>query len=65
MTTARVTLTISSRAQLRREIEEQVQHYLRGGGRIEILQTRLEAPPRPIGPVWWDSRGSGAIAPQD
>lgn len=59
--TERETLTISSRAQLRREIEEQVQQFLRGGGTIQVLRNQLSQAPRPIGAVWWDTRGSGPI----
>lgn len=58
----REALTITSREQLRREIEEQVQRFLHDGGHIEVLETRRDEVARPIGPVWWDSRGSGPIA---
>lgn len=58
MATEREALTISSRAQLRDEIEQQVQQFLRQGGQIEVLQNSLSQVPRPIGAVWWDTRGS-------
>jgi hypothetical protein len=60
--TERDALTITSREQLRREIEYQTQHFLRSGGRIEVLHSPSAQSPRPIGPVWWDSRGSGPVA---
>lgn len=43
---------------LRAEIENQVEQFLRQGGQIEVVQNQLQAA-RPIGPVWWDTRGSG------
>ena len=48
---------------LRSEIEQQVERFLNGGGRIDVVQNQLQAA-RPIGPVWWDTRGgsmSGAL----
>jgi len=60
--TIRDALTISSRASLRQEIEQQTQHFLRNGGRIEILQGPATQTARPIGPVWWDTRGNGPVA---
>jgi len=59
--TDREALTISSRAQLRREIEQQIQHYLSDGGTIEVIGNSLQTP-RPIGTVWWDTRGNGPMA---
>ncbi len=44
---------------LRAEIEDQVEKFLRQGGRIEVVQNQLQVA-RPIGPVWWDTRGSNA-----
>ncbi len=43
---------------LRSEIEQQIEAFLNQGGKIEVVQNRLEVA-RPIGPVWWDTRGSG------
>lgn len=57
----RVNLSITSREQLRREIAEQTENYLRHGGNIDILNVPSINPARPIGPVWWDSRGSGSL----
>lgn len=57
----RVNLSITSREQLRREIAEQTERFLRHGGNIDILHAPGLAPARPIGPVWWDSRGSGSL----
>jgi|GEM_PF-722132 len=59
--TEREALTISSRAQMRREIEQQVQQFLRSGGTIEVLDNSLTQAPRPIGTVWWDTRGGQHI----
>ncbi len=42
---------------LRAEIENQVEQFLRQGGQIKVVQNQLQAA-RPIGPVWWDTRGS-------
>jgi hypothetical protein len=48
---------------LRREIAEQTEQFLRRGGRIDSLGSPLAQPNRPVGPVWWDARGSlGPIA---
>lgn len=47
-----------SHERLRAEIEQQVEAFLRRGGQIEVMQNNLEGA-RPIGPVWWDTRGSG------
>ena len=55
-------LTITSRANLRREIEQHTQNFLRQGGRIETVQGPPDQAQRPIGPVWWDTRGSGPVA---
>ncbi len=52
--TDRDALTISSRAQMRREIEQQIQLFLRGGGTIEVLQNGLTQT-RPVGAVWRDN----------
>lgn len=53
--------TLTSRECLRREIEQQTQYYLRSGGRIDVLRGPSLNPERPIGPVWWDTRGSGPL----
>ena len=50
--------TVTSRERLRQEIAQQTELFLRGGGRIEKLNNANTAV-RPIGPVWWDSRGTG------
>jgi hypothetical protein len=57
----RVNLSITSREQQRREIEQQVEMFLRRGGSIDVLGTARIDAARPIGPVWWDSRGSGSL----
>jgi hypothetical protein len=57
----RINLSITSREQMRREIAQQTEQYLRHGGNIDILNAPSVAPTRPIGPVWWDSRGSGSL----
>lgn len=57
----RINLSITSREQMRREIAQQTEQYLRHGGNIDILNTPGVMPARPIGPVWWDSRGSGSL----
>ena len=58
-------LSITSREQLRREIAEQTEQFLRGGGRIDTLGSPLANAGRQVGPVWWDARGSlGPIAQQ-
>jgi hypothetical protein len=46
----RANLTVTSREQLRREIARQT----------ETFAPRV-APARPVGPVWWDTRGSGPL----
>lgn len=57
----RANLSLSSREQLRREIAQQTEMFLRRGGNIDVLGTPRIASARPIGPVWWDSRGSGSL----
>jgi hypothetical protein len=49
-----------SHERLRAEIELQVEAFLRQGGEIEVVKNQLQAA-RPIGPVWWDTRGNGMI----
>lgn len=53
-------LTITSRERLRQEIAEQTELFLRTGGRIEQLHA-AHVNARPIGPVWWDTRGGGNL----
>ncbi len=53
-------LNITIRERLRREIAEQTELFLRTGGHIEQLQKHQNAA-RPIGPVWWDARGSSPL----
>jgi len=53
-------LTITSRERLRQEIAQQTEIFLRAGGRIEHLHGAHVAA-RPIGPVWWDSRGPAQL----
>ncbi len=53
-------LTVTSRERLRQEIAQQTELFLRAGGRIEQLHSARIAT-RPIGPVWWDARGSGPL----
>ncbi len=53
-------LTVTSRERLRQEIAQQTEMFLRAGGRIENLRGAQVAA-RPIGPVWWDARGSGSL----
>jgi hypothetical protein len=60
--TNRDALTVSSRASLRQEIEQHIQQFLSAGGRIEVLQGPPAQTARPIGPVWWDTRGNGPVA---
>jgi hypothetical protein len=57
----RINLSITSREQLRREIAQQTEQFLRHGGNIDILNVPGAGQARPIGPVWWDSRGSGTL----
>jgi hypothetical protein len=57
----RANLTVSSREQLRREIAQQTESFLRRGGNINVLYTAHALAARPIGPVWWDTRGSGPL----
>lgn len=57
----RANLSITSREQLRREIAEQTEQFLQHGGNIDILGTPRSETARPIGPIWWDSRGSGSL----
>jgi hypothetical protein len=54
-------LNITAREQQRREIARQVEMFLQGGGNIDVLGTPRADGARPIGPVWWDSRGSGSL----
>ncbi len=60
--TDRNALSITARASLRQEIEQQTQNFLRQGGRIEVLHSPLTQTQPAIGPVWWDTRGSGPVA---
>ncbi|HEY3698049.1 MAG TPA: hypothetical protein VGK97_01870 [Spongiibacteraceae bacterium] len=53
-------LTVTSRERIRQEIAQQTEKFLRDGGRIERLHIANTAA-RPIGPVWWDARGSGPL----
>ena len=53
-------LTITSRERIRQEIAQQTENFLRSGGRIECLHN-INVAARPIGPVWWDTRGSGGL----
>ncbi|HET8711105.1 MAG TPA: hypothetical protein VFM32_07005 [Spongiibacteraceae bacterium] len=53
-------LTITSRERLRQEIAQQTELFLREGGYIEQLQAS-NLTTRPVGPVWWDVRGSSAL----
>jgi hypothetical protein len=53
-------LSVTSRARLRAEIAAQVEQFLRGGGRIDVVQSHLQGT-RPIGPVWRDVRSSGPV----
>jgi hypothetical protein len=57
----RVSLTISSRERLRNEIAQQTESFLRLGGRIDVLRAPVAASARPVGAVWWDTRGNGPI----
>lgn len=57
----RINLSITSREQLRMEIAQQTEQFLRHGGNIDKLNAPVSAQARPIGPVWWDSRGSGSL----
>jgi hypothetical protein len=57
----RANLTVTSREQLRREIARQTETFLRSGGNIDVLFAPRVAPARPVGPVWWDTRGSGPL----
>lgn len=57
----RANLTITSREQLRREIAQQTENFLRHGGNIDVLYTPSAVVARPVGPVWWDTRGSGPL----
>lgn len=52
--------TTPARDRLRAEIEQQVEQFLRQGGQIEVVQNSLQVA-RPIGPVWWDTRGGGTL----
>lgn len=54
-------LSLTSREHLRREIASQTEQFLRGGGHIERLRAPGSATQRPIGTVWWETRGSGAL----
>jgi hypothetical protein len=53
-------LSVTSRERLRDEIAAQTEQFLRRGGRIDVVQSRLQGT-RPIGPVWWEARGSGPV----
>ena len=57
-TLAPSTSSTTAHDRLRSEIEHQVDEFLRQGGQIEIVHNQLQSA-RPIGPVWWDTRGSG------
>ncbi len=57
----RANSNITLREQLRREIAQQTEQFLRHGGNIDILNVSGGSQSRPIGPVWWDSRGSGSL----
>ncbi|HSB96510.1 MAG TPA: hypothetical protein VLC91_08685 [Spongiibacteraceae bacterium] len=57
----RTDLTVTVREQLRREIAEQTAIFLRQGGNIDVLFAPGVAAARPVGPVWWDTRGSGPL----
>jgi hypothetical protein len=57
----RVNLTVSSREQLRNEIAQQTEKFLRHGGHIDVLQGPIIQYARPIGAVWWDIRGGGPL----
>ncbi len=57
----RANLTVTSREHLRREIAQQTENFLRRGGNIDVLNLPHLATARPVGPVWWDTRGSGAL----
>jgi SutA-like transcriptional regulator len=56
----RAKLTVTSREQLRREIAQQTEMFLRRGGNIDVLFAPRSTAARPVGPVWWDTRGSGS-----
>lgn len=53
-------LTVSSRERMRQEIAGQVADFLNSGGRIEYLHN-TPASARPVGSVWWETRGSGSL----
>jgi SutA RNAP-binding domain len=57
----RGSLTVTSREHLRREIAQQTESFLRGGGNIDVLHRQPLVAARPVGPVWWDTRGSGPL----
>jgi hypothetical protein len=57
----RANVSLSSRDQLRREIAQQTEMFLRRGGNIDVLGTQRTFVVRPVGPIWWDSRGSGSL----
>ncbi len=49
-------LSVTSRERLRQEIAQQTESFLRNGGHIECLHT-IRTVARPIGTVWWETRG--------
>lgn len=55
--------TVTSRERLRQEIAQQTEMFLRSGGCIEHLHAPNSAI-RPVGPVWWDVRGSRGLVLQ-
>lgn len=57
----RVNLTVSSREQLRNEIAQQTENFLRHGGQIDVLRAPVISYARPIGAVWWDVRGGAPL----
>ena len=54
-------LSLTVREHMRREIARQTEQFLRGGGHIEQLRGVAPAAPRPVGAVWWETRGSGVL----
>jgi hypothetical protein len=54
-------VSVTSRERLRLEIAAQTEQFLRGGGHIEQVHLLRSDAPRPIGPVWWETRTSSPL----